>query len=171
MGMLAAVEAWVTRDHSQEWQTWLSWLDCIARRAAEIEGVSTRVDEPTGLSNHAPVLTISWDPAALHITGEEVAEDFARKKPRIAVGSRSENGHTAIHITPNQMQPGNDEVVAERVYRILSEKRSPQSPWAVVDVNAMSKVSVRSAGETPPWSRLIPSTVSESISMVAPKKV
>lgn len=127
MGMLAAVEAWVTRDHSEEWKVWLSWLDNISQRLAKIKDVTTHVEEPTGLSNHAPVLTISWDPSALNITGEEVAEDFARNKPRIAVGSRTEEGKTSINITPNQMQPGNDKVVAERIHRILSKKRSPKS--------------------------------------------
>ena len=127
MGMLAAVEAWVTRDHAEEWKIWLSWLDNISQRLAKIKDVTTHVEEPTGLSNHAPVLTISWDPSALNITGEEVAEDFARNKPRIAVGSRTEEGKTSINITPNQMQPGNDKVVAERIHRILSKKRSPKS--------------------------------------------
>ncbi|MBT4504108.1 MAG: aminotransferase class V-fold PLP-dependent enzyme [Gemmatimonadetes bacterium] len=127
MGMLAAVEAWVTRDHKAEWQVWLSYLDLIATRVESIGGVTTRVEEPRGLSNHAPALRISWDPSALHITGEEVAEDFARKTPRIAVGSGGEDGLTSINITPNQMQPGNAEVVAERVYQILSEERSPKS--------------------------------------------
>src|ERR1700689_4444067 len=31
LGMLAAVEAWVKRDHAGEWRTWLSWLDNIAK--------------------------------------------------------------------------------------------------------------------------------------------
>ena len=127
MGMLAAVEAWVRRDHAAEWQTWLSYLDYIAQRVRDIDSVSTEVNDPTGLSNRAPVLTISWDPAVLHITGAEVAEDFARNKPRIAVASGGANGRTSIGITPNQMQPGNDEVVADRIHRILSAQRSPQS--------------------------------------------
>jgi len=126
MGMLAAVEAWVTRDHSEEWKIWLSWLDKISKRISGIKGVTTQVEEPTALSNHAPVLTISWDPLALNITGEEVAEDFARNKPRIAVGSGNEDGNTSINITPNQMQPGDDKVVADRIHRILSRTRSPK---------------------------------------------
>jgi len=127
VGMLAAVEAWTTRDHAGEWRTWLSRLESISKRVAEIPSVTTQVDEPTGLSNRAPALTISWDPAALHITGEEVAEDFARNKPRIAVGSGDEEGRACIRITPSQMQPGNDAVVADRVHGILSEPRSPRS--------------------------------------------
>jgi D-glucosaminate-6-phosphate ammonia-lyase len=34
IGMLAAVEAWVKRDHEGEWKTWLSWLDTIGKRAS-----------------------------------------------------------------------------------------------------------------------------------------
>ena len=127
MGMLAAVETWVTRDHAGEWQTWLSLLDIIAKRVSTLNTVTTQVIERTALSNRAPVLTIYWDPAALHITGEEVAENFARNKPRVAVGSGNEDNKTFITIAPNQMQPGNETVVAERVYQILAQQRSPKS--------------------------------------------
>jgi len=88
--------------------------------------VETDIEQPSGLSNHSPTLVISWDPTALHITGEQVAEDFARNKPRIAVGSGDTGGKTCIRITPSQMQPDNEEVVAARIYQILTEARSPQ---------------------------------------------
>jgi D-glucosaminate-6-phosphate ammonia-lyase len=127
LGMLAAAEAWTTRDHEAEWETWLSWLDEISRRMLKIEGVTTEVKDPEGLSNHAPVLHIKWDPEKLHITGEEVAEEVARNKPRIAIGSRTRDGVTSLNITPNQMRPGNAKVVADRLFGILSEKRPPRS--------------------------------------------
>jgi seryl-tRNA(Sec) selenium transferase len=127
MGMLAGVEAWVKRDHKGEWKQWLSWLDHISKKVSAIEGVKTSVQEPTQLSNRSPVLTISWDPDKLHITGEELAEEVARNKPRIAIGSRSEPGSTSINITTGQMQPGNEKVVADRIYGILTQKRSPRS--------------------------------------------
>jgi seryl-tRNA(Sec) selenium transferase len=126
MAMLAAVEAWVTRDHDAEWQTWLARLETIAQRIVSIAGVESRVEQPTGLSNYAPTLLIRWDPARLHITGEEVAEDFARKKPRIAVGVSDGEGKAGIRITPSQMQPGNELTVAERIYNILSAPREPK---------------------------------------------
>ncbi len=136
MGMLAAVEAWVTRDHAAEWQTWLGRLDLIAQRAVQVPGVQTEVEQPAGLSNRAPVLVISWDPATLPITGEQVAEDFARKKPRIAVGSGETAGKASIRITPSQMQPGNAEVVAERVYQVLTDARSlPPAQLAAAEVD------------------------------------
>lgn len=127
LGMLAAVEAWVTRNHQAEWKTWLSYLDNISKQVSKINGIKTSVEEPTELSNRSPRLKITWDPDALNITGDEVAENFARTKPRIAIGSSNEPGLTSIHITAGQMQPGNDKVVAERIYNLLSQKRNPRS--------------------------------------------
>ncbi|MBX3051139.1 MAG: aminotransferase class V-fold PLP-dependent enzyme [Caldilineaceae bacterium] len=136
LGMLAAVEAWTVRDHAAEWQVWLERLALIAQRVEQVAGVETAVEQPVGLNNRAPTLVIGWDPAALHITGEEVAEDFARKKPRIAVGNGDGEGRAAIRITPSQMQPGEAEVVAERVYAILSQPRNPRSnQWEAAAAN------------------------------------
>jgi hypothetical protein len=73
------------------------------------------------------MLTISWDPDKLNITGDEVAEIFARNKPRIAIGSRNEKDMTSINITTGQMQPGNDKAVAERIVNLLSQKRPPRT--------------------------------------------
>jgi len=126
MGMLAAVEAWTKRDHAGEWKTWLSWLDNIAKKVSTIDGVTTSVFEPTELSNRSPVLNIYWDPAKLNITGEEIAEEFARNKPRVAVGGETREGKSSISITTGQMQPGNDKLVADRVYGVLSQKRTPK---------------------------------------------
>jgi len=126
LGMLAAVEAWVIRDHDQEWQNWLEILRDISAGVTRIAGVTAQISEAAGLSNRAPSLTISWDPAALHINGEQVAEDFARNSPRIAVGSSDEAGTASIRITPSQMQPGNAAVVTDRVRAILSQTRAPR---------------------------------------------
>ena len=136
LGMLAAVEAWVKRDHEAEWKTWLSWLDTISKRVSTVDGVSASVHEPTALSNKSPSLTIRWDPAKLHITGEDVAEELARNKPRIALasggGGRGRDGgsssETSITITAWMMHPGDDQVVAERIHGVLAQKRKPKPP-------------------------------------------
>ena len=124
MGMLAGVEAWTKRDHAAEWKVWLSYLDTIGKEVTKIPGVTTKVVEPTELSNKSPVLNISWEVARFNITGEEVAELFARTKPRIAIGGRTEGETTSLSVTTGQMQPGNDKVVAQRIVAVLSEKRA-----------------------------------------------
>jgi len=127
MGMLAAVEAWTKRDHAGEWKTWRSWLDNIAKKISTIAGVTTSVFEPKELSNKSPVLNIYWDPTKLNITGEEIAEEFARNKPRIAIGGETREGKSSLSITTGQMQPGNDKIVADRIYDVLTQKRVPKS--------------------------------------------
>lgn len=124
MGMLAAVETWKKRDHAAEWKTWLSWLSNISKKVTSIPGVTTSIFEPTELSNKSPVLTITWDPAKLNLTGTELAEITARSKPRIAIGSDTKDNMTSVQITSGQMQPGNDKVVADRIFEILSLKRN-----------------------------------------------
>ncbi|MBI2690230.1 MAG: aminotransferase class V-fold PLP-dependent enzyme [Acidobacteria bacterium] len=134
LGMLAAVEAWVKRDHAAEWRKWLSYLDTIAKRLSEISGINAAVREPSGLSNKSPALILSWDPAKLHVSGEEIAEEVARSKPRIALGAGglrrdaagADPSTTSISITAWMMQPGDDKVVAERLFEVLSRKRSPK---------------------------------------------
>ncbi len=136
LGMVAAVEVWVKRDHKAEWNKWLSYLETISKRVSQIDGVKTAVREPNGLSNRSPSLSISWDPAQLHITGEEVAEEVARNKPRIALGAGGlgrrgavapdGNTTTSIDITAWMMQPGDDKIVADRLFGVLSQKRSPK---------------------------------------------
>ena len=123
LGMLAAVEAWTTRDHEKEWDRWMDWLNLIADKATKIKGVSYKINLPEGLNNRAPNLVISWDPAQFNITGAEVAELFGRSEPRIAIGSGGKDGVTSINVTPSQMQDGEAKVVANRLYDTLSEKR------------------------------------------------
>lgn len=140
LGMVAAVEAWVKRDHKAEWTRWLSYLDTISKKVTQVDGVTATVREPNGLSNRSPVLVISWNPNKLHISGEELAEVVARTKPRIALGAggmgrlrQSEpesNDTTAINITAWMMQPGDDKVVADRLHELLAQKRSPKPPQA-----------------------------------------
>ena len=136
LGMLAAVEAWVKRDHDAEWKKWLSYCDTISKRVSMVDGVTTSVYEPPAeaLGNRSPRLTISWDPSKLNTTGADVAEELARNKPRIALGSsggrrgrgRESDSETSIIITPWMMRPGDDKVVGERIHGVLSQRRSPQ---------------------------------------------
>lgn len=143
LGLLAAVEAWVKRDQDAEWKKWLSYLDTISKRISTIDGIEASVREPVGLSNHSPTLVVSWDPAKLYITGEEIAEELARTKPRIALGGgeggrnrrEPDNGKTSISITAWMMQPGDDRIVAERIHEVLSVKRSPRPEPAAPETN------------------------------------
>jgi D-glucosaminate-6-phosphate ammonia-lyase len=127
LGMLAAVESWVKRDHVAKMKTWYTYLDNISKRVSSIKGVTATVRDPRGLSNHSPSLDISWNPEQFNISGQEVLEELATKQPRIAVHSNNrgdESDTTSITISSGQMQPGNDKIVSDRIHDILSRKRS-----------------------------------------------
>ncbi len=127
IGMMAAVETWKKRDHAAEWKTWLSYLNTISKKVTTITGVTSAIFEPTELSNKSPVLNIMWDADKLNLTGEDLAEITARTKPRIAIGSETNDNKTSVQITTGQMQPGNDKIVADRIFEILTEKRVAKS--------------------------------------------
>ena len=127
VGMVAAVEDWLERDHEGEWKRWLSWLEVISKKVTQINGISTKVIEPVNLNNKYPVLHIIWDPEKFYVTGYEIAEEVGRNKPRIALGNRDEpDGTNSIQITPGHMQAGEEKIVADRLFEVLSKKRSPK---------------------------------------------
>jgi len=133
MGMLAAVEMWVKRDHDAEWKEWESWLNSISARVSQINGVSTRVKQPSAdLSNRSPSLSIEWDGARLGITGEELSNLLLATEPRVilagARGSRPDSMPSSASIVAYMMMPGDDKVVAERLYAALSSPPKFESP-------------------------------------------
>lgn len=126
MGMLAAVEMWIKRDHPAEWKEWEARLGHIAGRAEKVAGVTSKITQPSAdLSNRSPRLTLQWDGAALGITGTELSKVLLDTEPRIVVagatGTRSDNMASTLSIIPYQMMPGEEKVVAERIHTLLSK--------------------------------------------------
>src|SRR5437773_2300879 len=145
IGALAAVESWVTRDHKAAWQQMLDRLDHIGKRVSSIPGVTTDVREPAGLSNRSPGLNVRWEAASLGITGQQVAQILDTTEPRILVaGSRgAQNG---VSITAFNLAPGDERVVADRLYAVLSARHvanaaeSPKPP--VTDLSGVWDVHI-----------------------------
>lgn len=132
MGMLAAVEMWKKRDYEAEMREWQDWLDQISATVKRVNGVSTRTEPPEGLSNKTPVLRIEWDGDKVGITGEEVSKILLDTEPRIvlgsAKGSRPDKMASSISITPYMMMPGDHQIVAERIYAVLSKPPKFENP-------------------------------------------
>ena len=64
MGMLAAVEMWVKRDHDAEWKQWQSWVEHIASRVGRVAGVTTEIFTPETPVQPCPRVRIQWDSAS-----------------------------------------------------------------------------------------------------------
>jgi uncharacterized pyridoxal phosphate-dependent enzyme len=135
MGMLAAVEMWVRRDHKAEWAMWESWLNNIRDRAVSIPGVSAEILQPEDLSNHAPRLKLSWDAAKLGVTGTEVSRALDRGTPRIILAGANAS---SVTVMPYMMQAGDHEVVGRALYEAIAHP--PKAPAAPVRSAAATSI-------------------------------
>lgn len=150
MGMLAAVEAWKTRDHDAEQRTWTTWLQHVADRLAGVPGVRTRIQQPQGRSNRTPSLRVEWDPAVIPLTGEEVELLLWDGEPRVAVSGAGSflpfppNTEPNVSVVPYQMEPGEERIVADRLRAVLSAppRKAPRTDAAASDVSGQWDVEV-----------------------------
>jgi uncharacterized pyridoxal phosphate-dependent enzyme len=155
MGMLAAVEAWTTtRDHAAEQRLWASWLDHIATRLKTVAGVTTRIEQPQGLSNRTPTLIVEWDQKIIPLTGEEMEAVLWEGEPRIAVSGAGSflpfppNTSPNVSITPYQLEAGEERVIADQLHALLSKppRRPRPSEAPASDVSGQWDVTMKFVG-------------------------
>lgn len=135
MGMLAAIEMWVKRDHKAEWQGWEAKLAHIADKLKSIEGVTASVVQPSiDLSNRTPSLRVQWDGTRLGIWGQEVAKLMLDTEPRIVVanaaGARPGSKQSSVSIVPYMMMPGEEKLVADKLHALLTNPPKMANPAA-----------------------------------------
>ena len=123
MGMLAAVEDVAEARPQAEWRSWEDQLTHISDRVKKVPGVTTRVTVERSLSNRTPSLHIEWDANQLGLTGPEASKLLLDSEPRIALGgvtgARPDRMQSSISVTPWMMMPGEDKIVADRIYTAL----------------------------------------------------
>lgn len=130
IGMLMAVEMWVKRDHDAEWKRWTAMLDHISQRVSRIDGLTVSVNQPGGLSNRTPSLRVLWDPQRFGVTGEGISNTLFDTEPRIAMSATRNGALTGVSVTPYMMSPGDEKIVADRLYSLLSGRPAAQPELA-----------------------------------------
>ena len=118
MGLLAAVEQWIKRDHKAEWKDWERRLGVITDAVKDFDSVTTTIRQ-RGRSNVAPVLQINWDVERVGSSGTEVASQLSAGEPRIELNGNA-NG---ISIMPYMMEEGEDKIVAARLGEVLNSSQ------------------------------------------------
>ena len=116
MGLVAAVERYLRIDHDAERKE-------LDRRAAHIidtvKGISTvecDIDVPP-IANRIPHVTVRWDEGTVGKSPRQVIDELLNGEPAIAISGGGDNG---VRISVWQMQPGEAETVAARLYEVLS---------------------------------------------------
>ena len=118
MGLLAAVEQWIKRNHKAEWKDWERRLGVITDAVKDFDSVTTTIRQ-RGRSNVAPVLEINWDVETVGISGTAVASQLSAGEPRIELNGNA-NG---ISIMPYMMEEGEDKIVAARLGEVLNSSQ------------------------------------------------
>ena len=115
LGMLAALELYLEKDHRKEWEMWESQIQLISDSANSVVGVETEIHVPP-YANHVPSLRIRWDEKKVKITPNEVRKQLTEGHPSIQTVGDSKS----VGMTSWMMVPGQERIVAKRVKEILS---------------------------------------------------
>ena len=118
LGMLAALELYLSKDHQAEWKMWENQIDLISESAKSISGVETTIHVPPH-ANHVPSLKIRWDQSKVNISPDNVRKILREGSPSIeTVGNKNEIG-----ITTWMMVPGQEKIVAKKIKKILKSHK------------------------------------------------
>lgn len=118
LGMLAALELYLNKDHQAEWKMWEDQIDLISESAKSIGGVETTIHVPPH-ANHVPSLKIRWDQSKVNISPDNVRKILREGSPSIeTVGNKNEIG-----ITTWMMVPGQEKIVAKKIKKILKSHK------------------------------------------------
>ena len=115
LGMLAALELYLEKDHNKEWEMWESQIKLISDSASSVAGVETEIHVPK-YANHVPSLRIRWNEKKVKISPNEVRKQLSDGHPSIQTVGDS----TSVGITTWMMVPGQERIVAKRIKEILS---------------------------------------------------
>ncbi|HVH77893.1 MAG TPA: hypothetical protein VM782_00760 [Stellaceae bacterium] len=118
IGVITALEYWFgERDPAVERKKWDEDCAVIARRVAQIPGVTSEVVEPAGV-DRVPRLKIVWDREKYPLDGLALRQRVLDGEPRVMLDDNSAT-ENSIAVDPFQLQPGEAEQVGDAVVAAL----------------------------------------------------
>jgi len=117
LGMYAALDHYIKRDHEKEWKYWEEQVAVIENAAKSVSGITTKVTIPP-IANHTPLLNIAWDTSKIKGSSKDLQLALRNGTPSIETMQFSPN---SINITVFMLKPGEDKIVAKRVQEELSK--------------------------------------------------
>jgi L-seryl-tRNA(Ser) seleniumtransferase len=116
LGMLAALELYLEKDHEKERREFDKRAEEIRKQATAVPGVTAEIFVPE-VANHVPHVRVTWDPVAVGVTAEQVVKNLRDGEP--SIGTRSEGPALVVGVW--MMRNGDDKVVARRLREELSK--------------------------------------------------
>ena len=117
VGMLAALELYLAKDHAAEQREFEARAEAIRSGVAAVPGIKAEIFVPE-VANHVPHVRISWDGAAKGMTAADAVNKLRAGEP--SIGTRSEGDAVVIGVW--MMRPGEEKVVARRLREVLTAR-------------------------------------------------
>ncbi|PDS81504.1 aminotransferase class V-fold PLP-dependent enzyme [Rhizobium sp. L43] len=121
-GVMAALEAWESRDHAGIRERETGYLNLWKRTLDGRPGLTALI-EPDPTNNPLDRLRLIVDPEQAHITAWDLADALARGTPPIIVRDH-EVEHRYFYLDPCNLHPGQETIVAERLAEELDKARA-----------------------------------------------
>jgi L-seryl-tRNA(Ser) seleniumtransferase len=121
IGMLAAVEALMSRGIDDDFRRWMSYLQEISDIVTHVPGVRTAMQKPAGDTPY-PWMTIEWDPAQVGITAGDVYDQLLEGEPRVM--SHAAGDGYSFRVRPPAIRPGDQTLAGRRIAEVL--RRAPK---------------------------------------------
>ena len=116
MGLLAAVEVFVKRDHAADIKLWRGMMQSVARDLKRVRAVTAEVYVPPYPGAHpVPYLRVKWNQQTLPISYQECAKRLREGEPRIEVNASAEEMTLASYM----LNPGEERIVGWRLAELL----------------------------------------------------
>ena len=117
LGMLAALELYLAKDHLAEQREFEARAEVIRSGVATVPGIKAEIFVPE-VANHVPHVRISWDEAARGMTASDAVNGLRAGEP--SIGTRSEGDALVVGVW--MMRPGDEKIVARRLRDVLAKR-------------------------------------------------
>jgi len=117
MGLLAAIEEYVQRDHEADMRLWRGFMESIAGDLRGIPTVTTDVYVPGPGAHPIPYLRVKWDEGRLNLKYADCAQLLRDGDPSIEVNAESDG----LNLASYNLYPGEERIVGFRLRGILRE--------------------------------------------------
>src|SRR6478672_2976195 len=123
VGLLAAVELCLKKDHAAERREFTAMLNRISDRLSGVSTVHTELIPNLDFS-HSPRLSVQWDEGKRGVTLDQMVKRLRDGKPSVEASdmTKFQPSWKGLGIFANNMQPGEEIIVADRVKQILTQK-------------------------------------------------
>jgi L-seryl-tRNA(Ser) seleniumtransferase len=122
MGLLTAVELYVAQDHAARLAGFETTVRDWCDRLGALPGVTAERVFPNEAGQPTPRLHLRFDPARTGLTGDQVRVALWDGEPGIAVSPAGPDG---IFITPDTIEPGEEQIITDRLTAVLQAAPAP----------------------------------------------